>query len=102
LTAGPGWSVYNGDPQNTDAGGDALFEVSCQTPGTDPLSAAVGANPPVALGVPPCTPPPTTSTTRAATTTTVPCPTSTVTPGASTTTPPATTTTTTTLAFGGC
>jgi hypothetical protein len=88
LTGGPDWTVYSSNPNTTDANGDALFYVSCQAAGSDPLSASAGGLPPSPLPVPPCAPPappPTTTTTSVPTTTTCP-------PGS---------TTTTTLAFGG-
>jgi hypothetical protein len=71
LTGGPEWDVYNGNPLTTGPDGTVTFEVSCQAPGTDPLSAQVGSLAPQPLPVPFCTPPapPTTTTT---TTTTLP------------------------------
>jgi hypothetical protein len=92
LTNGPLWQVYNGNPLPTGADGTVLFQVSCQTAGTIPLSAAVGGAAPVALILPDCAPP---TTTTAPTTTTTTCPTTSLPPGDSTTT-------SSTLFFGVC
>lgn len=93
LTNGPNWLIYNGNPQVTDASGDALFQVTCQKAGNDPLSAQIDSNPPVPLQVPVCMkpPPPTTTTTAPFP---PPCPTTTTVAGEATTT--------TSLAFGFC
>lgn len=93
LTNGPNWLIYNGNPQVTDASGDALFQVTCQKAGKDPLAAQVDSNPPVPLHVPVCAkpPPPTTTT---STTFPPPCQTTTTVFGFATTT--------TSLAFGFC
>lgn len=97
LTDGPDWNVLNGNPLATGTDGRVLFQVSCQSPGDDPLSAAVGSGLPVALQMPSCAPSPT-----------APPPSSTTTPGAPVTlfpcqpAPPGVTTTSTTLAFGNC
>jgi hypothetical protein len=74
LTNGPSWEVFNGNPQPTGADGDALFQVSCQSPGAPSMSAAVGNGAPVALQLPGCGAAPTTTTT----TTTIPCSTTTL------------------------
>src|SRR5262249_53583808 len=49
LTDGPNWLVQGGNPLATTAEGRVLFQVSCQAPGGNPLSAAVGGGIPVAL-----------------------------------------------------
>jgi hypothetical protein len=101
LTDGPEWDVYNGNPRNTGANGDVLFQVSCQAVGSIPLAADPGTGTPVPLQLPPCVAAPTTTTT---TTTvpvvpTIPCPTtSTSTPRR----PHRHSTTTTTSPFGSC
>lgn len=74
LTDGPEWDVYHGNPRKTGAGGQVLFQVSCQAVGSVPLSAAVGSAPPAALQLPSCAPAPTTTTTRPASAQTIPCP----------------------------
>ena len=58
LAGGPYWLVYGGSALNTDAGGQALFQVSCRAAGRDPLSAEVGSAAPVALSVADCAPAP--------------------------------------------
>jgi Carboxypeptidase regulatory-like domain len=82
LTNGPLWDVYNGNPQPTDADGQALFQVSCQYAGPLSMSATVGNGAPVPLELPDCSPAPTTTTTPTTvfrpTTTTTPCPTTTL------------------------
>jgi hypothetical protein len=90
LTPGPGWVVSGANPAPTNAAGDVLFQVQCQTAGSSPMIATVGAKgTPVSLQVPPCAPapPPTTSTTA-------PCPSTTVAPPANATNP--------TPGVGGC
>ena len=98
LTDGPEWNVYNGNPLKTGAGGQVLFQVSCEGVGSVPLSAEVGSTPPITLQLPSCGPSPTTTTTTTfPSVVTVPCP--------STTTPagqPASPTATTTLPPGSC
>ena len=91
LTDGPLWQVENGNPLATAANGTVLFQVSCQDPGANPLSAAAGGAAPVALQLPDCMAPPTT--TLAPPVTTPPCPTIPGSPGE-----PASTTTTTLFA----
>jgi hypothetical protein len=95
LTDGPNWQILNGNPLATGSTGRVLFQVSCQSPGNDPLSAAVGSGLPVALPMPSCAPPPVAPTTTApgSPTTLLPCP-----PGP----PGVTTTTSTTVALGTC
>ena len=96
LVNGSGWQVNNGNPLPTNAAGQATFEVECTTPGSDPLGAQVGANPPFSLQMPVCgNPPPTTTTAPSGPngTTTTTCPPPTVLPGP-------TGATTTTLSFG--
>lgn len=92
LTNGSGWLVYNGNPLKTNAGGEVLFEVSCQTVGADPLSATLSSGTTV-LPMPACQP--TTTSTSTSTSSTVPC----IPP---TTQYPNEPTTTTTLVFGSC
>lgn len=92
LTNGPQWQVYNGNPLSTGPDGQVLFQVSCQAPGTVPLSAAVGAGTAVPLQLPDCVGPPTTTIPSITTTT---CPPATSVPGQ-------TTTTSTTLFLGFC
>ena len=85
LTGGPEWQVYSPNPSPTDAAGQALFQLSCQAPGVNPLDAAVGTSVLQALAMPVCVapPPPTTTTTTTTTispatttaTTTAPSPT---------------------------
>ena len=109
LVDGPGWQVSNGNPLPTDAGGQALFEVQCNSPGPDPLSAQVANAAPLALQMPDCAPPPVTTVPPAPPdttagglpggTTTTTCPTV---PGTSTPSDTSGTTTTTILSFGGC
>lgn len=92
LVNGPNWVANNGNPLPTDAYGDVLFQVTCMSAGSNPLSAAVGSSPAVPLQMPACASPSSSSTTSPFN----PCPTTTVPgglPGA---------TTTTTLAFGSC
>ena len=61
LTNGDGWTVYNGNPQPTDTNGRVLFQISCSSPGSNPLSAQIGAAAPQPVTVPECVqPPPTT------------------------------------------
>jgi hypothetical protein len=59
LVNGPDWQVDNGNPRKTDANGQALFQVTCVTPGSAPLSASVGSGNPVPLQMPDCGAPPT-------------------------------------------
>ena len=74
----------------TDAAGNAVFQIQCQAPGSNPLIATVGAKgTPVSLQVPPCAPAPTPTSS-----TTAPCPSTTVTPPANATNP--------TIGPGGC
>jgi Carboxypeptidase regulatory-like domain len=90
LTAGPGWIVSSANPASTDSAGNVLFQVQCQTAGSSPMIATVGAKgTSVPLPIPPCAPapPPTTSTTA-------PCASTTVAPPANSTNP--------TLGVGGC
>lgn len=93
LVNGPNWIADNGNPRTTDINGDALFQVTCTSAGSNPLSAAVGSGPAVPLQMPTCAGAPSSTTTNPF----GPCPTTTV-PGG----PPAEATTTTTLAFGSC
>jgi hypothetical protein len=90
LTDGPQWLVQNGNPLPTGSNGQVLFQVSCQAPGSNPLSAAVGTGTTVSLQLPDCAAPPTTTsvppTTVASTTTSSTCPPATTTPGAASTT----------------
>ena len=102
LTDGPNWQILNGNPLATGATGRVLFQVSCQAPGDDPLSAAVGSGLPVALQMPACapappppsptTPPPPTTTAPGSPITLFPCPPA----------PAGVTTTSTTIAVGSC
>jgi hypothetical protein len=94
LVNGPNWVADNGNPNTTDAYGDVLFQVTCTSAGSNPLSAAVGSAPSVPLQMPACAGPPPTTTTNPF----GPCPTTTV-PGGGAPNEP---TTTTTLAFGSC
>jgi hypothetical protein len=94
LTDGPEWRVYNGNPLVTDTSGQALFRVSCQAAGSNPLSAAVGAGGSVLLQLPDCVAPPTTTRPPPSTTTSTTCPPA--------TTVFATAATTTTLLTGSC
>jgi hypothetical protein len=90
LTPGPGWIVSGANPAPTNAAGNVLFQVQCQTAGSSPMIATLGAKgSPVSLPVPACAPapPPTTSTTA-------PCPSTTVAPPANATNP--------TVGVGGC
>jgi hypothetical protein len=59
LVNGPDWQVNNGNSHKTNADGQALFEITCITPGSAPLSAAVGSASPVALQMSGCQGPPT-------------------------------------------
>jgi hypothetical protein len=81
LANGPGWNILSaGNLVTTGSNGEAVFEVSCASPGPQPLDAAVNGQTPVSLQLPGCAPPPpppTTATTTTTTTTTT-----------STTTPP--------------
>jgi hypothetical protein len=54
LVDGPDWRVNNGSPHSTDANGQALFVITCVTPGPAPLSAAVDSGNPVPLQMPGC------------------------------------------------
>jgi carboxypeptidase family protein len=87
--SGVSWQVTGSDVMTTDAEGEVLFQVTCQTSGSDPLEATVGSSAPVPLSVPPCVSPPTPTTST--TTLFNPCPTTTIPDGTATTTP-----------FGGC
>lgn len=61
LTNGPAWTVYNGNPQTTGSNGQVLFQMSCSSPGTNPLSVQIGTGAPQPITVPQCVePPPTT------------------------------------------
>lgn len=61
LANGPAWTVYNGNPQTTAADGQVLFQVSCSSQGTNPLSVEIGSGAPQPIAVPDCVePPPTT------------------------------------------
>jgi len=54
LVEGPSWTVLNGNPRKTDQSGEVLFQVTCTTPGLDPLSAQVRSQPAVTLQLPSC------------------------------------------------
>jgi hypothetical protein len=95
LVNGPGWQVDNANPVNTDADGNALFQITCLTAGSQPLSATVGAGPTVPLALAACLPAPVPTTT---TVTVSPCPTIAPPP----TVPGESTTTSSTLAAGVC
>lgn len=58
LTDGNGWTVYNGNPLPTDTNGQVLFQISCSSPGSNPLSAQIGAAAPQPVTVPDCAQPP--------------------------------------------
>ena len=61
LTNGPAWTVYNGNPQTAGSNGQVLFQMSCSSPGTNPLSVQIGTAAPQPITVPDCVqPPPTT------------------------------------------
>jgi Carboxypeptidase regulatory-like domain len=90
LTPGADWIVSSANPATTDAAGNAVFQIQCQAPGSNPLIATVGAKgTPVSLQVPPCAPAPTPTSSTIA-----PCPSTTVTPPANATNP--------TIGPGGC
>ena len=91
--SGASWHVLSTNLQSADSKGEVLFQVICETAGSEPLGAIVGGAPLVPFPLPPCVapPPPTTSTT---TVVGVPCPT--------TTTSFPNVATTTTTPFGGC
>lgn len=61
LTDGSGWSVYNGNPQSTGSNGQALFQLSCASPGDNPLSVQIGSGNPQPVSVPGCVAPTTTT-----------------------------------------
>jgi Carboxypeptidase regulatory-like domain len=95
LTSGPGWIVSGTNPAPTNAAGEVLFQVQCQTAGSSPLIATVGAQgTPVSLKVPACAPAPTPTTSTPTSSTTAPCPSTTVAPPANPTNP--------TIGVGGC
>lgn len=61
LTNGPAWTVYTANPQSTGTDGQVLFQLSCSSPGTDPLSVEIGSGAPQPVKIPDCSqPPPTT------------------------------------------
>ena len=96
LVNGSNWQVNNGNPIVTNGDGQAIFQLECTSVGSDPLSAQVGANPPISLQMPLCGAPPPTTTTSTTTPGRFPFETSTTCPPQ----PPATGDTTTTLDFG--
>jgi hypothetical protein len=71
LTDGPAWDLDGSqNPLSTGVDGEAVFEVTCTSPGAQPVDATINGQTPVALQVPECQPLPTTTTTMVATTTT--------------------------------
>jgi hypothetical protein len=64
LTVPSGWQVYTADPQPTNDGGRATYQVRCTLAGSGGFSASVGGQT-FTLELPSCaTPPPTTTTTE--------------------------------------
>lgn len=57
LVDGPSWQIDTPGPVPTDRSGEALFSVTCTSPGDAPLSAQVGTGTAVALQVPQCAAP---------------------------------------------
>lgn len=102
LVGGNGWQVDGSNPEPTNPGGQALFQLTCTVVGADPLSASLPNTPPTDLKMPACGAPPTPTTVpdenpgSGSTTTTTclynPGPTNPGDPNA----------TTTTLVFGNC
>ena len=87
----PGWTVSGSPTATTGGSGVVVFRLTCDFAGDNPLSVAVGSQPPDALQLPICTsPPPPPTTTTTTTTTTLP-PTPTTAPTSSEPTFPATT-----------
>jgi Carboxypeptidase regulatory-like domain len=86
----PGWTVTGSATETTGVSGVVVFRLTCDFAGDNPLSVAVGSQPPDALQLPICTSPPPSSTT---TTTTTIAPIPTTTPTSSEPTLPTTTTT---------
>lgn len=77
LTNGPAWTVYGGNPLTTGTDGQVLFQISCSSPGSNPLSAQIGSAPPQPITVPDCAePPPSTQCSPTSTDTTNPADTS--------------------------
>lgn len=58
LTDGNAWTVYSGNPLMTGADGQALFQISCSSPGSNPLSVQIGSSAPQPITVPDCVQPP--------------------------------------------
>ena len=58
LTDGNAWTVYSANPMNTGSDGQALFQISCSSPGSNPLSVQIGAAAPQPITVPDCVQPP--------------------------------------------
>lgn len=57
LANGPAWTVSNGNPQSTGANGQVLFQLSCSSAGTNPLSVEIGSGAPQPVTVPSCVEP---------------------------------------------
>jgi len=78
LVDDPGWTVTGTGSSTTGASGVVVFQISCQFPGDNPLSVAVGTQPPAPVKIPTCVGPPQPPTTPAPSSTTT---TTTSTPG---------------------
>jgi hypothetical protein len=92
LEDDPGWTVSGSATATTGTSGVVVFNLTCNFAGDNPLSVAVGSQPPDALQLPICTsPPPASTTTITTTTTTVATTPSTVTTPSEPTTPTPTT-----------
>jgi hypothetical protein len=74
LVGDPGWVVTGTSSAVTGQAGVVIFQITCRFAGDDPLSIAVGAQPPTPVQIPACLnpPPPTTTTSSTSSTTTTP------------------------------
>jgi hypothetical protein len=68
LQDDPGWTVAGSGTATTGLSGEVIFRLSCKYAGDNPLSIAVGSQPPAAVSMPACTEPPTTTTSTTSTT----------------------------------
>jgi hypothetical protein len=57
LVDGPAWTVDSSNPLTTGNDGRALFQISCSSAGSNPLSVEVGTGSPQPLSVPDCVEP---------------------------------------------
>jgi hypothetical protein len=68
----PGWTMAGSGAAVTGPSGEVVFQLTCKYAGVNPLSVAVGSEPPAAVSMPACTEPPTTTTTSTTSTTVSP------------------------------